>query len=50
MWLVAKSPSQQAYIEWSLIDTDGRTFLLNVWSPFHIISQNLIPERGILLE
>jgi hypothetical protein len=38
MWLVAKFPPQQAYIEWSLIDTDGRTFLLNVWSTLHIIS------------
>jgi hypothetical protein len=38
MWLVAKSPPQQDYIERSLIDIDGRTFLLNVRSTFHIIS------------
>jgi hypothetical protein len=50
MWQVAKSPPQQAYIERSLIDAEGRTFLLNVWSTLHIISQNLIPERGTLLE
>jgi hypothetical protein len=50
MWLVAKSPPQQAYIERSLIDTDRRTFLLNVWSTLHIISQNLIHERGTLPE
>jgi hypothetical protein len=32
MWIVAKSPPQQAYIERSLIDTDGRPCPLNVWS------------------
>jgi hypothetical protein len=36
-----KVSPHQAYIERSLIDTDGLTFLLNVWSILQIISPKL---------
>jgi hypothetical protein len=34
----------------SLIDADVRSLLLNVWSPFKLFYQNLVPERGIMLD
>ena len=49
MWLVAKSPPQQAYIERSLIDTDGRPRPLSVWSRcIQTIFPFLVPDRGTL--
>jgi hypothetical protein len=49
MWLVAKSPPQQAYIERSLIDTDGRPCPLIVWSRcIQTIFPFFVPGRGTL--